>query len=128
MLTVGGWADPYHDTVLHLLKNLKAPRRGLIGPWAHQYPDEASPGPRIGFNQECLRWWDQWLKGKDTGVMDEPLLRVFMMDSARPATFYETRAGRWIGLNDLFGVLGAGPAAEHVPRFTSRAWRAPVWH
>lgn len=101
VLTVGGWADPYHDTVLHLLKNLKAPRRGLIGPWAHQYPDEASPGPRIGFNQECLRWWDQWLKGKDTGVMDEPLLRVFMMDSARPATFYETRDGRWIGLDDL---------------------------
>ena len=69
VLTVGGWADPYHDTVSRLLANLKAPRRGLIGPWAHQYPDEASPGPQIGFNQECLRWWDQWLKGIETGVM-----------------------------------------------------------
>ena len=97
VLTVGGWADPYHDTVLHLLEHLKSPRRGLIGPWAHQYPDEASPGPQIGFNQECLRWWDQWLKGIDTGIMDEPLLRAYMLDSEEPATFYEERAGRWVG-------------------------------
>ena len=97
VLTVGGWADPYHDTVLHLLEHLKSPRRGLIGPWAHQYPDEASPGPQIGFNQECLRWWDQWLKGIDTGVMDEPLLRAYVLDSEEPATFYEERAGRWVG-------------------------------
>ena len=39
------------------------PRKGLIGPWAHNYPHFAKPGPRIGFLQECLRWWDQWLKG-----------------------------------------------------------------
>ncbi len=97
VMTVGGWADPYHDTVLHLLEHLKSPRRGLIGPWGHQYPDEASPGPQIGFNQECLRWWDQWLKGIDTGVMDEPLLRAYVLDSEEPATFYEERAGRWVG-------------------------------
>lgn len=97
VLTVGGWADPYHDTVLRLLERLNVPRRGLIGPWAHQYPDEASPGPQIGFNQECLRWWDQWLKGVDTGVMQEPLLRAYILDSEEPATFYANRAGRWIG-------------------------------
>ena len=33
------------------------------------------PRPRIGFLQETLRWWDHWLKGIDTGVMDEPMLR-----------------------------------------------------
>ena len=97
VLTVGGWADPYHDTVLHLLSNLKVPCRGVIGPWAHQYPDEASPGPQIGFNQECLRWWDQWLKGVDTGVMQEPVLRAYILDSEEPATFYNQRTGRWIG-------------------------------
>ncbi len=95
VMTVGGWADPYHDTVLHLLQNLQAPRRGLIGPWAHQYPDEASPGPQIGFNQECLRWWDYWLKGVDTGVMQEPMLRAYVLDSDAPATFYAERAGYW---------------------------------
>jgi uncharacterized protein len=96
VLTVGGWADPYHDTVLRLLGKLRVPCRGLIGPWAHGYPDEAVPGPQIGFNQECLRWWDQWLKGVDTGIMDEPLLRAFILDHAEPAPSYCERSGRWV--------------------------------
>jgi putative CocE/NonD family hydrolase len=110
VLTVGGWADPYHDTVLRLLEHLKAPRRGLIGPWAHQYPDEASPGPRIGFNQECLRWWDHWLKGIDTGVMDEPLLRAYVLDAEEPATFYAHRAGHWAGVDECPGATSIGSA------------------
>jgi putative CocE/NonD family hydrolase len=95
VLTVGGWADPYHDTVFRLLEHLRAPRRGIIGPWAHLYPDEALPGPQIGFNQECLRWWDQWLKDIDTGIMDEPLLRAYILDSEEPASFYAERRGSW---------------------------------
>lgn len=35
------------------------------------------PGPTIGFLQEALRWWDYWLKDRDTGIMEEPLYRVF---------------------------------------------------
>ena len=53
----------------------KAPRKGLIGPWAHNTRTSPSPGPAIGFLQEALRWWDQWLKGIDTGIMDEPRYR-----------------------------------------------------
>ena len=34
------------------------------------------PGPAIGFLQEAVRWWDHWLKGVATGIMDEPLLRL----------------------------------------------------
>ncbi len=63
---VGGWADAYRNAVLRLLAGLPGPRKGLIGPWAHLYPEQAVPGPAIGFLQECLRWWDHWLKGRDT--------------------------------------------------------------
>jgi putative CocE/NonD family hydrolase len=98
VLAVGGWSDPYHNTVLNLLEGLAAPRLGLIGPWAHGYPDEAVPGPQIGFAQECLRWWDRWLKGIENGVMDEPMLRAWVMDYDRPATFFEERSGRWVGV------------------------------
>ncbi len=101
VLTVGGWADPYRDTVFRLLRGLRAPCRGLIGPWAHHYPDEAVPGPQIGFNRECLRWWDCWLKGIDTGVMNEPLLRAYLMDSEAPAASSAERCGRWVGWDDL---------------------------
>ena len=75
---VGGWADPYSNAIPRLLSGLSCPRKGLIGPWAHEYPQRALPGPQIGFAQECLRWWDHWLKDRDTGIMDEPMLRTWM--------------------------------------------------
>ncbi|EDY55006.1 MULTISPECIES: CocE/NonD family hydrolase [Streptomyces] len=99
VLAVGGWHDPYHDTVLRLVEHLPADRvRGIVGPWSHQYPDRGlPPGPAIGFLQETLRWWDQHLKGVDTGVMREPLLRAYIGDSHPPATVLDTLPGRWVG-------------------------------
>jgi putative CocE/NonD family hydrolase len=93
---VGGWTDGYTNAILRLLERLHVPRKGLIGPWAHAYPHIALPGPQIGFLQEVLRWWDYWLKGIDTGVMDEPMLRAWMTDSVEPASFHEVLPGRWI--------------------------------
>jgi len=55
------------------------------------------PGPAIGFLQETLRWWDLWLKGIETGMTDEPMLRVWMQDSVPPTTHYTYRSGRWVG-------------------------------
>lgn len=99
VLAVGGWADPYRNAVLRLLEHLDAPCRGIIGPWSHQYPDiDRTPGPTIGFLQETLRWWDHWLRDRDTGVMDDPALRAWQQDSVRPATQYAVRPGRWVGL------------------------------
>jgi predicted acyl esterase len=43
-----------------------------------------------------LRWWDYWLKGIDTGVMDEPMLRAWMTESVKPASRHETLPGRWV--------------------------------
>jgi predicted acyl esterase len=93
---VGGWADAYRDAVLRLLENLSCPRKGLIGPWGHNYPEEGVPGPAIGFLQECLRWWDYWLKGEETGIMDEPMLRAWMPERAEPAAYLAERPGRWV--------------------------------
>jgi len=93
---VGGWTDGYKNAIPRLLERLKVPRKGLIGPWAHAYPHFALPGPQIGFLQEVLRWWDYWLKGVDTGVMDEPMLRAWMTESVKPAPHHETLPGRWV--------------------------------
>jgi uncharacterized protein len=94
---IGGWADGYRGTVLRLLEQLDVPCKGLIGPWSHHYPNEAiPPGPAIGFLQECLRWWDHWLKDIDTGIMDEPPLRVWLQDAVRPRSSYQVRPGRWL--------------------------------
>lgn len=93
---VGGWADAYTNSVLRLFEHLRVPRKGLIGPWAHDYAHEALPGPQLGFLQECVRWWDYWLKGIQNGIMDEPLLRVWMQESVAPRTFYAEMPGRWV--------------------------------
>ena len=93
---IGGWADGYSNAVPRLLAGLSVPRKGLIGPWSHAFPHDAVPGPSIGFLQEALRWWDRWLKGIDDGIMDEPMLRVWMQESVPPRPTYAERPGRWV--------------------------------
>jgi predicted acyl esterase len=93
---VGGWTDAYSNAIPRLLAGLSCPRKGLIGPWGHNYPHDGVPGPAIGFLQECLRWWHHWLKGEATGVMDEPMLRAWMEESVEPRPYYAHRPGRWI--------------------------------
>jgi putative CocE/NonD family hydrolase len=93
---VGGWADPYVCTLGRMLANLSVPRKGLCGPWAHQYPHEVTgPGPAIDWLTEALRWWDHWLKGIDTGLMREPMYRAWMQHET---AFQGTKnvPGRWV--------------------------------
>ncbi|HSQ22705.1 MAG TPA: CocE/NonD family hydrolase [Coriobacteriia bacterium] len=99
VFVVGGWADAYTNAVPRLLEHLQVPRRGLIGPWGHMMPYEGVPGPAIGFLQEALRWWDRWLKGVDTGIMDEPFLRCWIQEWVPPDTYYAERPGRWVGVD-----------------------------
>ncbi len=94
---VSGWADNYSESIPRLLAGLDVPRRGLIGPWAHSYPHDVTVAPAIGWLQEVLRWCDHWLKGRNTGIMDEPMLRAWMQESVPPQTCYDARPGRWVG-------------------------------
>ncbi len=94
---ISGHADCWPNTVTRLLENLAVPRRGLQGAWCHRYPHLGVPGPTVGFLDDALRWFDQWLKGEDTGILDESVYQVFIQDSVRPERFYETRPGRWVG-------------------------------
>jgi len=96
VLALGGWADSYTNAIPRLLTHLKVPRQGIIGPWAHFWGYEGGPGPTVGMLQECLRWWDHWLKDEATGIMDEPMLRAFMQDWDPPLPAYENRSGRWV--------------------------------
>ena len=110
VLAVGGWHDGYRNTPAALLENLSAPCRAIVGPWNHKYPHIGVPGPQIGFLDEMLRWYDQWLKGADTGVMDDPPYRAWMMDSVKPQVSLTTRPGAWVGQD---GVSKAPTVALH---------------
>jgi len=94
---VSGHADCWPNTVSRLLQNLSVPVRGLQGAWCHRYPHLGIPGPTVDFLSDATRWFDQWLKQKDTGIMDEATYQVYLQDSVRPQSYYETRPGRWVG-------------------------------
>lgn len=113
VMAVSGWADGYSNTVLRLLNNLKAPRRGIIGAWGHKYPHQGGPGPTIDFLGACLRWWDHWLKGIDNGVREEPMLMAWMRTTSNP--LQPTAPGRWIGEYDW-------PSATVAPREYALNW------
>ena len=93
---VGGLVDAYTAAIPRLLAKLKSPRKALIGPWRHGYPSPATPGPAIDWVTEEVRWWDHWLNGVDTGLMAEPMLRVYMPEMTASETQGEAPPGRWI--------------------------------
>lgn len=68
---VCAWHDYYPRATLDYFNAITAPKKVLIGPWKHEYPDLAINHP-IDFIGEMDRWWDHWLKGIDNGVMDTP--------------------------------------------------------
>jgi putative CocE/NonD family hydrolase len=140
---VGGWVDPYRSTVGRLLEHLTCPRKGLVGPWGHQYPQSGSPGPVIDWLPEALRWWDHWLKGVDTGVMEEPMYRVWLQHA--PASRGDTEVpGRWVAedtwpsprvRDEAYVVTASGLAdgeqaeVAHVLEPAQTVGRtAPRWH
>ncbi len=94
---VSGHYDCWPNTVSRLLQNLDCPTRGLQGPWCHRYPHMGIPGPQIGFLQDARRWFDEWLKGMDTGIMREDRYLAYLMDGVDPQPYYDHRPGRWVG-------------------------------
>jgi len=93
---VGGQIDSYRDFLPRTLANLKVPRKGLMGPWGHKYPDIADPGPGLDWVGEEVRWWTQWLKGIDTGIMQEPMFRAYMEYQIASEVWPTDTPGRWI--------------------------------
>jgi uncharacterized protein len=99
---VGGQLDSWVDEAEHVLTTLRGPRKGMIGPWGHSFPHHGVPGPRIDWLAEEIRWWDHWLASKDTGLLDEPPLQVFVQEcSAVQERTAKDVSGQWINMDTL---------------------------
>lgn len=72
----------------------RAAQKLLIGPWAHLFPYTSPTSTGTGeidfgsaalvdLHETQLRWFDHWLKGVDTGILDEPPVRIFVMGDNR---------------------------------------------
>ncbi|MBL8556318.1 MAG: CocE/NonD family hydrolase [Phenylobacterium sp.] len=111
-LFYSGWADKYATSVLRIAAGWKGPARTIIGPWEHVTPTTATRGPRIGFLQEALRWWDRWLKGRETGVMADPPLRYWL---GEPDGKGGLEHGVWRGVDWPAASLQAAPQSWPGP-------------
>ncbi len=97
---VGGTLDVYQNFVPRIMRNSRnAVTKGILGPWHHSLTE---PGPKIDIeNALMVRWFDHWLKGKDTGMLKEPRVS-FYMPRWRRQTFRYTGdiPGEWKYLED----------------------------
>jgi putative CocE/NonD family hydrolase len=95
VMNISGWYDDeqagapmnYIGMTTHgATPELRRSQKLLMGPWPHavnstQKLGEIDFGPTavIDLNKYETRWFDYWLKGTDTGIMQEPPVRIFLM-------------------------------------------------
>ena len=60
---------------IRAFENWKGPKKLTVGPPV--YLDR----PLYQYAYESLRWFDHWLKGMDTGILEEPAVRCFIVGS-----------------------------------------------
>lgn len=109
-----GWYDafPHADTEYFaaMAERNSAPQRLIVGPWSHvgmrgdatytldvDFGADSVWGVRRYF-EEQLRYFDRWLKDEQTGVEDDPPVRLFVMGGGsgrRTALGKLDHGGRW---------------------------------
>ena len=152
VLHISGWYDDEQiGTPLNFIgmatkgpAEIRAKQKILMGPWPHAINSTSKlgevdfgPSGTIDLNGYLLRWFDFWLKGKDTGVMSEPPVRIFVMGENKWTDENEWPIGRtqWTKYyihskgraNSLFGdgsLSTTPPGAEPADGYTSDPERA----
>ena len=103
VLAIGGWHDGYTRPALRMAQTLPH-CKAIVGPWSHNWPDEAVPGPNIGFMDECLGWWDEHLKGQSGCPVSK--VRWFQcLGVEKPGPSVQEWQGQWQQGDHSSGVL-----------------------
>jgi putative CocE/NonD family hydrolase len=92
---IGGLADGYRDSIPRMLERVKAPLKVWIGPWNHSFPNDSDYGPMYEWRDQAVRWFDYWLKGRDTGVMADPRVVIYQEHWHPPGSQPQTVPGEW---------------------------------
>jgi putative CocE/NonD family hydrolase len=122
-----GWYDSYTRAVTEnysaLSRMKQGPIRLIVGGWPHSvapigqsYAGDVDFGPDapLDYDGFRLRWFDQHLKGLDTGI-DDPPVRLMVMGGGSGRKNAEGRldvGGQWRGFSDW-----PVPGAQETPYF-----------
>lgn len=117
---MSSWYDPYPRTVSDNYRALSRLKRGpvrlILGPWTHgnrstRYSGDVDFGAEATLDGQLatdfwdlrVRWFDQWLRGVDNGVREEPSVRYFLMGGGsgrRDAAGRMQHGGHWHAASD----------------------------
>ncbi len=121
MLHSAGWFDFYKEGAIEMFRacqrdggpNARGNQRLLIGPWGHGVLQEQDPGTplrldgglaypansKLDWEKDVwLPWFDHWLKGKPTGVMDRPPVLYYLMGDVDDPN---APGNRWVEADDF---------------------------
>jgi putative CocE/NonD family hydrolase len=87
VFSVGGWFDNFVESDLEAYERLRKNSgvdRILIGPWPHNKAIKLEgvdfgPDADVPLREIQLQWFDQFLKSKDTPLLSQPPVRIFVM-------------------------------------------------
>ena len=98
ILNIGGWYDIFSKVTLDLVRQVHAAstnrevRRNqfvVIGPWTHGVGAnkvgelDFSAAASLNLGDLQVKWFEYWLKGRETGVQDWPAYYLFVMGENR---------------------------------------------
>jgi len=92
---IGGMQDGYRDSIPRMLDRVKAPLKAWIGPWNHGFPNGSDYGPLYEWRDQAVRWFDYWLKGRDTGVLKDPRVVIYQQHWHPPEPKPQNVPGEW---------------------------------
>jgi len=98
VLNIGGWYDIFSKTTIELVDQVRASSKDrevrrnqfvVIGPWGHGVGGRKIGELDFGTNATFkvgewqFKWFEYWLKGRETGVEDWPAYYLFVMGENR---------------------------------------------
>ena len=94
---IGGWHDIFVSDPFCMYMNLRpdVPKKLMMGPYLHIAPNIGAPGERVDHLHEIVRWFDQYLKGEDTGISEEAPINMWVRGYDRPQARREGATGYW---------------------------------
>ncbi len=131
MLHSAGWFDFYKEGAIEMFRacqqeggpGARARQKLLIGPWGHGVLQEQDPGTPLTLDGGAsfpanakldwehdvwLPWFDHWLKGKETGVMQQPGVRYYLMGAVDDP---KAPGNRWVAVPEF------PPASKSLPLY-----------
>jgi X-Pro dipeptidyl-peptidase len=101
---------------IYWFNEMDVPKKAFLGQWPHMLAD------REDWEDTLLAWFDHWLKGIDTGIMDTPTVEIVTnLDTIRVAS-------EWPPTDAVPRAfwLGAGALTGEAPADASESYRALV--